>query len=543
MSFISYAQNFEDVMLWRALGHIENGFYIDIGAQHPINDSVSKGFYEHGWRGIHVEPVPEFADLLREDRPDEIVLQLALSDKEGVLELNVIAETGLSTAVDAYAERHKSERGFEPKKVHVPVLTIRSAFGDCIGKDVHWLKIDVEGLEENVLRGWDSERLRPWVMVVEATVPNSTELSYADWEQILLDARYRFVYFDGLNRFYVAEEHVELVKSFSSPPNVFDRFQLSGLSSSPLTLFVQTKYESQLETKNAELLAGIEERHAINAQIQKLEAHQRELDQTFLAQRTSLMHELAASEQWLQDKQIEFEEKQAEFSMAEERLCAVNVQIEILEVQQLELNQAFFAHQRLLTQTLNIAEQRLQEKQAEINQSLERSQWLENEWNASRIEVQNLGFSLRTRSEELQKVLASTSWRLTAPLRKIALLGKRVPSLPGRVAGVTKRTVMPLIRPVTLLAIKKVLANPAATKKTLALLNKTPGLKQKLRRSAVYAGVIKEHRAAAYNGQLAELPRSEEENGAAPIHHKQELSASANRILSDLQKITKASAR
>ena len=57
MSIISYAQNFEDVMLWRALGQIEHGFYIDIGAQDPIIDSVSLAFYEHGWRGIHVEPM------------------------------------------------------------------------------------------------------------------------------------------------------------------------------------------------------------------------------------------------------------------------------------------------------------------------------------------------------------------------------------------------------------------------------------------------------------------------------------------------------
>ena len=55
MTFISYAQNFEDVMLWRALKHINNGFYIDIGANDPVVDSVSLAFYENGWRGVHVE--------------------------------------------------------------------------------------------------------------------------------------------------------------------------------------------------------------------------------------------------------------------------------------------------------------------------------------------------------------------------------------------------------------------------------------------------------------------------------------------------------
>ncbi len=34
--FISHAQNFEDVILWRALKHVQNGFYIDVGAQDPV---------------------------------------------------------------------------------------------------------------------------------------------------------------------------------------------------------------------------------------------------------------------------------------------------------------------------------------------------------------------------------------------------------------------------------------------------------------------------------------------------------------------------
>jgi hypothetical protein len=46
MSFVSYAQNFEDVMLWRALRDIKGGFYIDVGANSPGMDSVTKAFYD-----------------------------------------------------------------------------------------------------------------------------------------------------------------------------------------------------------------------------------------------------------------------------------------------------------------------------------------------------------------------------------------------------------------------------------------------------------------------------------------------------------------
>ena len=71
MTFVSYAQNFEDVLLWRLLHDVERGQYLDIGAQDPVFDSVSLAFYNAGWRGLHVEPTPAYAARGREARPDD----------------------------------------------------------------------------------------------------------------------------------------------------------------------------------------------------------------------------------------------------------------------------------------------------------------------------------------------------------------------------------------------------------------------------------------------------------------------------------------
>lgn len=252
MAFISYAQNFEDVMLWRALKHVPRGRYVDIGAQHPVVDSVSKAFYEHGWRGVHVEPVPQYADLLRLDRPDETVLQVAFSDREGMLELKVFKNTGLSTAVEAYAQQHATNPAFTAEGLLTPMLQMKTALASLNGQDVHWLKIDVEGLEEQVLRGWDSTVLRPWIILIEATVPTSTELNYEAADHIIIEAGYIFVYFDGLNRFYVAPEHPELIDAFASPPNVFDEFALSGLASSEMCKVVQERHRDEIQASQQE---------------------------------------------------------------------------------------------------------------------------------------------------------------------------------------------------------------------------------------------------------------------------------------------------
>jgi FkbM family methyltransferase len=97
MTFISYAQNFEDVMLMRALKGVKRGCYIDVGACAPDADSVTRLFYEQGWRGINVEPNPHYLSLLSEQRAGDKNLGIALSDAEGMQTFHVIGDTGLSS--------------------------------------------------------------------------------------------------------------------------------------------------------------------------------------------------------------------------------------------------------------------------------------------------------------------------------------------------------------------------------------------------------------------------------------------------------------
>ncbi len=223
MSFVSYAQNFEDVMLWRALRHVASGFYIDVGAHDPINDSVTAAFYERGWSGINIEPVLEHYLALSNARPRDTTLRFAVGEQEGSDPIFVISSTGLSTLVKHIAADHAAA-GFETKESLTEVQTLAQVCRDHAPNEIHFLKIDVEGSERAVLAGADFAAFRPWIVVVEATAPNSQVPTHADWEPLLIAASYRPVWFDGLNQFYVAIEHEELVPAFSSPPNVFDRF-------------------------------------------------------------------------------------------------------------------------------------------------------------------------------------------------------------------------------------------------------------------------------------------------------------------------------
>lgn len=225
MVFISYAQNFEDVLLWRALGHVEGGFYIDVGANDPSLDSVTLAFYERGWRGINIEPMRQYFDQLQAARPADVNLQLAMGDSVGQLTFFDFPDTGLSTADPEIAQAHVAA-GFRRVERQIPVKTLAAICAEHVLGPIHFLKVDVEGFEAAVLRGMDFHRWRPWILLVEATRPLSRILSHQEWEQGLIENGYRFACFDGLNRFYVAEERAELLEALATPPNILDGFCL-----------------------------------------------------------------------------------------------------------------------------------------------------------------------------------------------------------------------------------------------------------------------------------------------------------------------------
>jgi FkbM family methyltransferase len=232
---ISFAQNYEDVMLARAFRGRESGFYIDVGAWHPVIDSVTKHFYDLGWSGINVEPAREYLALLERERPRDVNLGIALGERRERRTLHQFRGSGLSTLAEPPAEA--AAFGFERREVEVDVVPLREVCEAHVRGEVDFLKIDVEGWERAVLLGGDWERFRPRIVLVEAVAPHLSALLEPDvdhgppaptceaWEGLLLARDYELCYFDGLNRFYLRAEDRPLREHFRVPPNVYDQFE------------------------------------------------------------------------------------------------------------------------------------------------------------------------------------------------------------------------------------------------------------------------------------------------------------------------------
>jgi FkbM family methyltransferase len=333
---ISYAQNFEDVMLWRAFKPLARGFYIDVGAGDPEQLSVTRWFYELGWHGINVEPNPAHFVRLSACRKHDVNLPVALSDTSGERTFFlVVGSNDLATLNDEVAELHR-QAGWQVEKVRTETTTLADVCQQyATASDIHFLKIDVEGAEKAVLAGADFARFRPWVVVVEATLPNSTVEAFSAWEPSLLRSGYRFVWFDGLNRFYVAEEHWEaLHRHFHVPPNVFDGFTRAADSLREVESLHRANAEASALPATAEteyassLLAAVREAEQAGQRAGAAEA--RAFEQATVAQRATRRADAA-------EERARRAEAEAAVAKQQEAVAALVAEARTTEVQAVQV--------------------------------------------------------------------------------------------------------------------------------------------------------------------------------------------------------------
>ncbi len=233
MLFPSYAQNFEDVMLNRCFRGAA-GFYVDVGAHDPDIDTVTRAFYERGWSGINIEPLPNMARSLREKRPRDINLEIAVGATDGIVTLHDIDGGGGVSTIDAAIAAQHAEHGWPGVTIEVRMRRLSDVLDEhAAEKRIDFLKIDVEGLEMEVLQGAGLDRHRARVLVIESRLPVSIDMvdrvdevpdRFEEHAAFLKPLDYALVYRDGTNSFYVAAEAAELARQFQRPPGVFDMF-------------------------------------------------------------------------------------------------------------------------------------------------------------------------------------------------------------------------------------------------------------------------------------------------------------------------------
>ena len=189
---LCYGQDGEDLILNRMLDGQTHGFYVDVGAHHPVRFSNTYLFYKRGWRGINIDAMPGSMKKFDKVRPRDINIECGVAGSAGKLMYCRFNEPALNT-FDATEAAHKNKPPYQLiDTVEVTVERLDNLLARHLpaGQQIDFLSVDVEGKDEEVLRSNDWSRYRPRFILAETLRTDMLHLSECSVVQFLRSVGY-----------------------------------------------------------------------------------------------------------------------------------------------------------------------------------------------------------------------------------------------------------------------------------------------------------------------------------------------------------------
>lgn len=167
---VSYGQNGEDLFLTLLLGYERtNGVYVDVGCFQPIVFSNTYIFYQRGWKGLAIDPNPQFRQAWRRYRPRDTFLNLGISKNRGRMAyVNDLKYPPMNKVLLANEVAGLDPARYEVSSCEVaPLAEVLSQYLE--GSEIDLMSVDCEGMDLEVLETNDWDRYRPRVLAVEDT--------------------------------------------------------------------------------------------------------------------------------------------------------------------------------------------------------------------------------------------------------------------------------------------------------------------------------------------------------------------------------------
>lgn len=174
--FASYSQNGEDLYIIKYFKNKKKGFYVDIGAYHPKRFSNTYLLKHNNWSGVNIEANPNLIKKFLIDRPNDINLNIGVSDKKDKLKFYVFEPLTLSTFSERMKDSYLNQKYKLIKTLNIDVLPLDQILNEyCKNKVIDLLTIDVEGYEIEVLSGLKKVSNLPKLLCIESIDHNQDD--------------------------------------------------------------------------------------------------------------------------------------------------------------------------------------------------------------------------------------------------------------------------------------------------------------------------------------------------------------------------------
>jgi FkbM family methyltransferase len=175
-SYADYCEDYIVSVIFKLLGK-EKFSYIDVGANDPYKSNNTAYLYINGCRGINVEANPDLIDKLRNERPEDIVINCGVGVSAGTFPYFMFENSALNTFSEKVTEARKSAGIKVTNVMQIPMLTLSEIIDRYAnGKWPDFLSIDIEGLDYEVLDSCDFSRDYPLVICAEIAGGRAVEI-------------------------------------------------------------------------------------------------------------------------------------------------------------------------------------------------------------------------------------------------------------------------------------------------------------------------------------------------------------------------------
>ena len=166
---LHYSQEGEDIILSRIFSKWDSGFFVDVGAHHPVRYSNTYSLYQRGWNGINIDATPGVVEAFKLLRPRDRTLEIAIGSEKAMRTLYLFEQSALNTFNPELASKYRGLGFKDLGSTEVLSLPLREVLSTCLMpmQEIDLLCVDVEGDEQAVLSSIDWNIFRPKFLVVE----------------------------------------------------------------------------------------------------------------------------------------------------------------------------------------------------------------------------------------------------------------------------------------------------------------------------------------------------------------------------------------
>lgn len=190
---LCFGQDGEDLTLNRFLNGQASGFYVDVGAHHPMRFSNTHLFYLRGWRGINIDAEPGSMAPFKKYRKRDINIECGIGEQAGTLSFHQFNDPALNTFDQTEASLKNIGQYKIVNKIDVQVRRLDDILDQYMPENnaIDFMSIDVEGMDLSVLKSNNWDKYVPRYILTETLRTEMLQMAECPIVKFLQEKKYR----------------------------------------------------------------------------------------------------------------------------------------------------------------------------------------------------------------------------------------------------------------------------------------------------------------------------------------------------------------